>query len=136
MLRGRSIIFVCPSFISFIFISLSTRYFFTIPFRKISAYLFIPIFLFSYFIGLVLIIIFLSDSGVSTIGNNCEDLILSLFWGEMVVRVMGNEIMVWEKAFKKALFPFMLRVDEDLSLRMSILKIILLFLDVFLMTEE
>ena len=54
----------------------------------------------------------------------------------MVLRTMGNEIMVWEKAFKKTLFPLMLRVDDDLSFRMSILKMILLFREVFLMTEE
>lgn len=47
MLSGRSITRVLPpSFISFIFISLSTRYFFTIPFRNIYAYRFIPNFLF------------------------------------------------------------------------------------------
>ena len=136
MLRGRSIIRDGPSFISFIFISLSTKYFLTIPFRKIYAYLFIPSFFVSYFIGLVLIIILRSISGVSTIGNSCDDRILSLFCGEMICLFSGKEMMVWENAFKNILLFLIFSVDEDRSFRISILKIMLLLREVVLMTEE
>lgn len=44
--------------------------------------------------------------------------------------------MVCENAFIKTLLFFMLRVEDDLSLRISILKIMLLFLEVFLITDE
>ena len=50
-------------------------------------------------------------------------------------RVMGKETIVWEKALRNIFFPFIFRVEEDRSFKKSILKIILLFLEVFLMTE-
>lgn len=122
---------VDPSLISFIFISLSTRYFLTMPLRNISASLFMPIFL-----GLVFSISFRSDSGVSTIGNSCEDRILSLFCGDITVLFMGNDRMVCEKALSSGFLFFMFRVEDDLSLTKSILKIMLLFRDVFFITDE
>ena len=69
MERGLSITFTG----SLDLISFSTRYFFTIPFKNISAYLFIPTFMVSYFMLLVLVIRWLV-SGDSTTGSNCDDL--------------------------------------------------------------
>lgn len=73
---------------------------------------------------------FRSVSGDSTLGNSCEDLILSVF-------TLLKLTIVWEKALYRVLLSLTLRVVEaERSLLLkSILKIMLLCLAVFFITE-
>lgn len=115
---------------SFVLTYFSTKYFFTIPLRKISASLFIPTLTVSYLMGLLLILWEMSGES-TTIGNNCEDLFFS-------VLCLWNVIKVWVKALKNFL-SFVVgtwTVEEFFSFWNSILKIILLFRAVFLIIEE